>query len=445
LLETQFYLGSLVAVRKEWLERQSGWQTPEHQESAPGDCRQMVYRLAELAGGFEKGRGRNTILHIPRILFHCDREEDQKRWLCYEEHSAEEHTARSLSVIIPSKDNPDLLEKCIRSVLNTASELQYEIVVVDNGSAAAEKRRIEALLERLRQSGMPGLGQLYYLYEPMEFNFSRMCNLGAERASGELLLFLNDDVELAAPESLRSMVRLAARPYTGAVGLKLLYPDDKAQGRIQHAGIVNLPMGPVHKLQFGRDEQVYYFGWNRGRHNALAVTAACLVVEKRKFQEVGGFDEALAVAFNDVDLCFRLYEQGYENVCECDSYAFHDESYSRGADESAEKLARLLAERRKLYERHPSLEGKDPYYSIYLNRQELDTCIRPAYETQGDFVQKVQKRQVSVDSGQKMQAYRQDNCLMVCVESVLETGDRFSGAPGTAPEKGLIITGWSVV
>ncbi len=467
LLEGQFYPGGFVAVRKSWLEAcagelgdarnvqeilyEEGAQDSKGTQDVPGtlemteetfgryrrDCQRFVRRLMELAGGYERGRGRRTILHIPRILFHNESEEAREAWMeCGEESAA--GASGMVSVIIPSKDNPDLLEKCLKGLMETSADLRYEIIVVDNGSAQENRVRLEALLNTLRQttrrSKAAGLARLLYHYEPMEFDFSKMCNLGARKASGELLLFLNDDVELVEPGCLGEMARLARRPFTGAVGLKLLYPDTKESRRIQHAGITNLPMGPVHKLQFCPDEEVYAFGRNRGRQNVLAVTAACLMVEKEKFLEAGGFVKELQVAFNDVDLCFGLYELGYENVCLCDSFAWHNESYSRGDDEAPEKLERLLGERRRLYERHPQLLGVDPYYSLYWNREGLDTRIRPLYETQGNYVQRVE-RPAAEDMGEQPADYRQDPCLMVRVESVMENVD----------ESGVVVTGWSVV
>lgn len=480
LLAGCFYPGGLVAVRRDWFEICEG-ELPDGLELSelsklqdaaglPGQCpiqdseeiferyryvcQRLVCRLAELAGGYERGRGRKTILHIPHILFHNASEADREAWMQYGEAAlcgtdgaadlhgvcagavdlAADNVLEMVSIVIPSKDNPDLLEKCIHGILETSVDLRYEIIVVDNGSSKENRGQIETLLKAVRRSGAVGLARLLYHYEPMEFDFSRMCNLGARKASGELLLFLNDDVELVEPGCLKGMAQMAVRPFTGAVGLKLLYPDAKELRQIQHAGITNLPMGPVHKLQFCRDGKVYAFGRNRGWQNVLAVTAACLMVEKAKFLEAGGFAGELPVAFNDVDLCFRLYELGYENVCRCDSFAYHDESYSRGDDEAPEKLERLLEERRRLYERHPLLEGVDPYYSVYWNREGLDTRIRPIYETQGNRVQQI-KEPTSHGAAQELAAYRRDPCLMVRVESALEN----------AGKNGLNITGWSVV
>lgn len=193
--------------------------------------------------------------------------------------------------------------------------------------------------------------------------------------------------------------------------MKLLYPSDC---RIQHAGITNLPMGPVHKLQTLTDDKVYYGKANRLVGNFLAVTAACLMVEKKKFLEVGGFETSLAVAFNDVDLCYKLYEAGYSNVCINDRYAYHHESLSRGADEPAEKVRRLLRERDILFSRHPGLYGRDPYYSDYLNRDGLDVRIVPGYPTSKNHCQKVTEGL----TGTKLSAYREDPCLLVRVEDL---------------------------
>lgn len=438
LFDSRFYLGGLVAIRKSWLEQcdKELFQDVWNQDAK--NCRhQLIRRIVELAGGYERGVGRKTILHIPRILFHAMSMESMEYWMEYEvvqrPKTVEKLQENLLSIVIPSKDNPALLQKCLLGILRTCEDIRYEIVVVDNGSSEENRSEIESVLREIRLQKAPGFTKLLYHHEPMEFNFSKMCNDGARRASGNLLLFLNDDVELVSPGCVSDMVHCAKQPYTGAVGMKLLYPEEKAAGMIQHAGIVNLPMGPVHKLQFCADAVPAYFGRNRGAHNVVGVTAACLMVEKDKFLEVGGFEENLAVAFNDVDLCFKLYEAGYENVCLCDTFAYHDESFSRGDDESVEKLSRLLSEREKLYQMHPAFleEGKnDPYYSAYLNQVGLDTKIRPGYETSANVLQ----RENPAKAEEKVVAtYRLDPCLLIRVESVL------------CQEEKRILTGYSVV
>lgn len=382
------------------------------------------------AGGYldrQIGQSRERVGHISEILFHCDKREEQDKFLQPVRPNREfwellirdfrdgyigpgPGEAPVVSIVIPSKDHPDILEKCLRGCKRAGTRgLVCEAIIVDNGSTGENRRKIEALVEREAETDF----LIHYLYRPTEFHFSCMCNLGAAQAKGKFLLFLNDDVELCLPDTILKMAALADGWDTGAVGMKLYYPDSD---RIQHAGITNLPMGPVHKLQFLEDDGCYYYGANRGLRNVLAVTAACLMVEEEKFDAAGGFTEELPVAFNDVDLCFTLYEQGYYNVCIEDGYAYHHESLSRGDDESVEKLRRLLKERDTLYRRHPALRDVDPYYPEGLGREGLDTRIRPAYETAGNQLQSVAGRL----STQDLIGYRRDDCLLLRVEQSRE-------------------------
>ena len=170
-------------------------------------------------------------------------------------------------------------------------------------------------------------------------------------------------------------------------------------------------------MQYLKDSTCYYYGANRGNRNVLAVTAACLMVDRNKFEEVSGFSSELRVAFNDVDFCYSLYEKGYANVCVNSKFAYHHESLSRGADEAVEKLERLIAERDKLYDRHPNLVGVDPYYSVHFNRDGLDTRIRPGYETSQNAVQSIKESLPVL----KQQGHRFDACLMVRVEDFRDT------------------------
>ena len=136
------------------------------------------------------------------------------------------------------------------------------------------------------------------------------------------------------------------------------------------------------------------------------------MVKREAWQSVSGMDCELAVAFNDVDFCFSLYELGYHNVCRNDCFAYHHESLSRGDDESTEKWLRLMKERAKLYERHPGLEGMDPYFGAGLLREGLDSRIRPAYETAANKVQHTGLQPWK----KKEESCRKDACLMVRVE-----------------------------
>ncbi len=431
VLDGCFYFGSIVAMRKDFFsgaveEIGTGplLQTVKLNDYLVTDFQEYVrwvHRCVEMAGGYRKGSC--SIGHVAQVLFHCESREEQQRYReeipylqergrnfleAFHQSAVEERDLELplVTVVIPSRDHPRLLEKCLKSVRAAAEGLKLEVIVVDNGSSPENKEEIEKLAGDLSDESF----EIIYLYRPMEFNFSRMCNLGAGTAKGRFLLFLNDDVELAVMGCVEQMAALASRPYTGAVGMKLYYPGSE---KVQHAGITNLPMGPVHKLQFLEDGAACEYTY-RGNVNYLAVTAACLMTERVKFQEAGGFAEELRVAFNDVELCFKLYEAGYRNVCMNGCHAYHHESLSRGEDESVEKLERLLEEREKLYERHPELEGKDPYYSVHLNREGLDTKIRPAYETAGNFVQEHDKFLAE----KTLYDHRRDQCVMVRIETV---------------------------
>ncbi len=146
--------------------------------------------------------------------------------------------------------------------------------------------------------------------------------------------------------------------------------------------------------------------------NVLAVTAACLMIKRERFYKTGGFCEELKVAFNDVDLCFQLFEAGYHNVIVNTHFLYHHESLSRGSDESFEKWNRLMQEREKLYQMHPGLQGRDPYYSVFLNRNGLDTRILPGNEDcRGNADQAAVKGLVH-----EPEYNRKDECLLIRIE-----------------------------
>ncbi|MBQ3907339.1 MAG: glycosyltransferase [Lachnospiraceae bacterium] len=429
-LESCFYLGSLIAIRRTFLEEQlPNWKEifgpyeiferneENHliytepsavfvNETPTEEYRNAVFALCEQAGGWEKGC--ESIAHLPGILHHNSKQEHLEAFASPNMRYHRERTIHTglLSVIILTKDHPELLEQCIASLKkacrpaeNAASgqqEVPCEIIVVDNGSTRENRERMEKLTG------------ITYLYEPMEFNFSRLCNIGAANAKGEYYLFLNDDVELLPESRVDQMMSLAARPGVGSVGLKLYYPGGTM---IQHVGITNLSTGPVHKLLFLDDKSEYYFGRNRGMFDLLAVSAACVMLRAEVFREAGQFDESLAVAYNDVALGFQLHELGYRNVICCDAYAYHHESLTRGSDAQEQKRERLMKEQERLYELFPKLKGKDPYYSEFLSRQATDTYVRPTYETAKNACQSIVPKPATVISG-----IRIDPCLNVAVE-----------------------------
>lgn len=446
-----FYVGSVVAVRSRLLQRLGENPVVTESESTGKEVlftnveeiRPLMDRIFLAAGGFE--RDCHTIGHIEKVLFHgnfpasgmgiqgpelCAGETKEVRnfWEAYlrtgespqlamelASGAAEEIKAllageQKISVIIPSKDNPEVLEKCLISLTRRPeSKVPMEILLVDNGSCAENKKKTEQLAERIRESGVT----VRYIYEPEEFNFSAMCNRGAKLAEGNYVLFLNDDIEVCDNDWLDKMILHAVQPYTGSVGLKLYYPDSV---KIQHDGIVNLSVGPVHKLQFMEDDRSYYFGRNRYDQDCVAVTGACLLMKKEVFEEAGGFQEALRVAYNDVDLGFRLIEMGYYNVVLNDCFAYHHESLSRGSDESPEKMRRLTEERELLYQMHPQFRGEDPFYPQGLNREGLDSRVVPAYLTDRNILQEPVWK-AGFPGGDDLQKIRKDECLMARVET----------------------------
>lgn len=273
-----------------------------------------------------------------------------------------------VSIIIPSKDNVDVYERCIHTLYEKTKYKNFEVVTIDNGSSDENRAKYERIAN---------LYGIRYYYEPMTFNFSKMCNIGARNSNGSYFLFLNDDIEIIEEEWLERMLGQAIVPHVGAVGAKLLYPNSN---NIQHTGVVSLEQGPVHCFANMSDEPIYDFARNRLDFNYSAVTGACLLVSREKFEQVNGFEEELPVAYNDVDLCYKLVEKGYYNVLRNDAVLYHHESVSRGYDNvDAAKMERLARERSKLYEYHPQFYQKDSFYNKNLTQTlpDFSLNVRP--------------------------------------------------------------------
>lgn len=453
-----FYFGGLVAVRgkKLWEAyetfRGNRKQVLEKSEDGKELIYRLIYEMLMTNRGFVPGHNRQDapVAHIPYVLFHSKEngfEQINNLRLPVENPGVtvggagrEKHSPNSgiqLSVIIPSKDNPVVLFQCIDSLITrTGTNCTYEILVIDNGSNDKNKRSIEERILTLREKVQEGKNcgngfvGIRYLYHPMTFNFSVMCNMGAEAAEGSFLLFLNDDMEIIQPDWLELMLQKVRLSYVGAVGAKLLYPNTDI---IQHAGITNLRVGPAHKLQYLSDEKTHYFGKNRGAHNMLAVTGACLLVRKEVFEEAGGFATELAVAFNDVDLCYTIHELGYYNVVRNDVVLYHHESLSRGKDgESTEKQLRLQREKDILYERHQDIYGKDPFYHQNLTMDMLEAEYSPAFHYQVKLdMPWAEAKECTKQAG----GAREDKCLVVGMECAM---DLYKWQYGVSPEKGKV-------
>lgn len=304
------------------------------------------------------------------------------------------------------------------------------MIIVDNGSCDEQKVYINNIIGRFREEY--AALQIAYLYEKMEFNFSKMCNIGAKAAQGEFLLFLNDDIEVINTKEggkwLNYMLEYGEKIHVGAVGAKLYYPikqdcekpfleeKNSTCHKIQHVGITNMGIGPAHKLGGVKDKDNLYHGHNIVNYNMLAVTAACMLIKKSTFDKLNGFDEELAVAYNDVELCFRLYEAGFYNVQVNNAILFHHESLSRGQDTSPEKQKRLREEKEKLYKKHVLFKKRDPFYSPNLVQWKKDVmynvCYQFSYDKPLQPVQSSNQWRLNMEKWyQKYQKYSQEKQL----------------------------------
>jgi O-antigen biosynthesis protein len=262
-----------------------------------------------------------------------------------------------ISIIIPTRDNEKVLRRCIDSILQRTSYRRFEMVVLDNGSI---EPAAVAYLQQLKE-----VDGVTVIRHDAPFNFSELNNIGARIATGELLLFLNDDTEVLQEDWLERLGGFAQLAHIGAVGAKLLYPG---QRQVQHAGILNLEDGPGHAFLLQDCDSPGYYMRNLLEYNWLAVTGACLMVARDKFNAIEGFSESLPVAYNDIDLCMRLYDAGLYNVV-CQAVRLtHHESASRGIDHiDPPKMARLKRELAYLYERNPEYFQHDPFHNPNLH------------------------------------------------------------------------------
>ena len=322
-----------------------------------------------------------------------------------------------VSIVIPSKDNFEVYKRCIDTLTGKTLYKNYEIITVDNGSSDTNRQKYEKYIKEKGQK---------YIYMPMEFNFSKMCNIGVENSDGELILLLNDDMEIISGEWMERMVGHALLSYIGAVGAKLLYPDSTL---IQHTGVFSFDSGPSHALCRYDDNTIFNFCRNKIEYNYSAVTAACLMVTRRKYLEAGGLDESFAVAYNDVKFCFDLLDKGYYNVVRADAVLYHHESLSRGSDVLDQaKYERLVNERRRLYTAYPDLQGKDPFYNPNLTMRRGDCTVEGEVEV--------------TDLACKAGFEAKDFAMF---DNVIDESVKFSIDDIVVTNRHIIIGGWCVV
>ena len=264
-------------------------------------------------------------------------------------------TTPKVSIIIPTRDGLGLLKHTISSLQALTAYPNYEIIIADNDSTDP------ATCAYL--SDVHNTKNIRVFKTPGAFNFSKINNLATEHTDGELLLFLNNDVEIIEANWLGEMVGNALNTGIGAVGCMLLFPNRT----IQHAGIV-LGLGGYAKHVFANQPEGYTGPNGRARslQQLSAVTAACLMVQRVHFNAVNGFDERYAVAFNDVDLCLRFQAAGLRNIWTPNAALLHHESASRGYDDSVASQSRFQAEAQQFHARWDPQLRDDPFYNPNL-------------------------------------------------------------------------------
>ena len=389
LLLSQNYICHLTAIRRDIL-AEAGWCRPGFDGAQDHDLLLRVSRTLE----------HNEVHHIARILYHWRMTAEStalnaaaKTYTTdsgiravsdYLQSNGEEaevvagkfpNTYRILrklpsdeplvSIIIPTRNRADILSQCIDSIRNLTSYQNYEIIVVDNQSDEQESLiyldRIQSLegVSVIRHSG--------------EFNYSAINNQAVKEARGTVLTLMNNDIEVISPDWLTEMVTHAIRPSIGCVGAKLLYKNNM----VQHAGVI-LGIGGVagHAHKYFDAESAGYFSRLHLTQNMSAVTAACLTVERKIYEAVGGLNETdLKIAFNDVDFCLGVRSLGYRNLWTPYAVLYHHESLSRGQEDTSEKQQRFTSEARFMQKKWGKSLVSDPAYNRNLTRSREDFSL----------------------------------------------------------------------
>ena len=276
-----------------------------------------------------------------------------------------------VNLIVPTRNGLRLLRRCVESILDKTTYRHYEIVLVDNGSDDPETLRY---LETIQ-----GNVRVRIIRDTRPFNYSALINSAVTSASGTVIVLLNNDMEVITPDWLSEMVSHALRPEVGAVGARLWYPNDT----VQHAGVILGIRGVAgHAHRYLKRGGNGYFARASLIQSFCALTAACLVVRKETFEKVGGFNEALQVAFNDVDFCLRVREAGYRNIYTPYAELYHHESATRGDEDTAEKQLRFSKESIYMKQRWGDLLLNDPAYSpnLTLDHQDFSLAWPPRVE-----------------------------------------------------------------
>lgn len=384
LLRSHNYITHLFIVNKKIVD-EVGYYNSEFDGSQDYD---YIFRCVEKA---------NAVYHIPRVLYHwrmhpeSTAQNPESKLYCYDagKRAIEAHYKRIgveatveflpkpmygmyhtiystkdnplVSILIPNYNHKAILKTCIDSLYNVNTYKNFEIVIVENNST--EKEIFDYYEELKKQHD-----NIQVVTYKGEFNYSRINNFGMKYTKGDYVLLLNNDTEMISPNALSEMVGCILRPEVGAVGAKLLYEDDT----VQHAGVVIGFSGYAGHVNHGINKDDYgYMVRARINCNYSAVTAACMMVKKSVFNQVGGFDEQFVVACNDVDLCLKICKEKYLIVYNAFALWHHYESKSRGYDDaSQEKTWRFNKEVEKFQDKWKDvLINGDPFYNSNWNIQ----------------------------------------------------------------------------
>lgn len=387
LLHSINYFGHLLVIRRDVIEAAGGFRagydgsqdydlalrcvslvSPEHIIHVPG----VLYHWRKSHGSTSQVLGAKVSAHPSGIAALTEHMEsvgahvsDGPFPTSYRVRYPMPSPAPHVSIMIPTRDGGDALERCLDSILRRTLYSSYEVLIIDNQCADPQTLSLLARYQLDRR--------VRVIRYDAPFNFSAVNNFGAREASGDVLLMLNDDVEVLTGDWLNEMVPRLYQPGVGAVGAKLMYPD----GRIQHAGVI-LGIGGVagHSHKYYPRHHLGYFGRLVLPQTVSAVTGACLLVKKADYLAVGGLDEVnLAVAFNDVDFCLRLAERKLRTVWTPYAELLHFESLSRGQDDTPEKRARFIGEVQYMKTRWRDLLLHDRSYNPCLTLEHEDLSL----------------------------------------------------------------------
>ena len=387
LLRSNNYITHFFVVRKELVRKVGGFRR-EYDGAQDYD---FIFRCVEQAG---------EICHIPEILYH---------WRTHKESTSDNPVSKMyafeagkraiegnlercgvqavvshtkdlgfyqveypvqgsplVSVLIPNKDQKESLKKCLDSVFEKTTYSNYEIIIIENNSTESETFAYYRELQKR--------SNVKVITWKEGFNYSAINNFGEKEASGDYLLFLNNDVEVINPRWMEEMLGNCQRPEVGITGAKLYYPDDT----IQHAGTI-IGIGGIagHAFLNMPRSRTGYLHKASIQMNLSAVTAACMMMKRSVFEQIGGFEEKLTVAFNDVDLCLRTVQAGYLVVYNPKVELYHYESKSRGSEDNEEKVRRFQREIEFMRSRWITiLKEGDPNYNKNLTLSKWNYSLR---------------------------------------------------------------------